>query len=272
MAEGKSEESEGFASTAVKLFDSFYNRFLLRDIVGKVLPGAMLTALVLVPEIGLNASIHGLHELTPAEIVLAAASFWLLALSIQGLSSRISNFYFYTPEPQEQNDGSHDSGSNDLGARKSSNRFQAREDKFILETEKVNNFLRSASSDEKAQYERFVIIKESCGNAFFCVMLGVFYNVVASSIKAVINIEAFKSESHLYRYTLSNPGTAMSLAILSCLVLWSMFLMFKDHVSRQTRYASIVVKASRSSRSSDSGLTEEGQQNDDATLFRERTN
>ncbi len=129
------------------LFDAFYSHFILRDVFGKIVPGAtLLVALYLAIVQPSPSPTDAIRLLTQARIptfVLLGAAGWITAFGLQRLGEFVKFLRYYGN--WIQNDKS-----------------------WYAE---LIRFAQVASPGEKAIFERFVVIKEMCGNAAVSLVL-----------------------------------------------------------------------------------------------------
>ncbi len=129
------------------LFEALYNRFILRDLFGKIVPGLILLVALYVALVRPDTSPAGVITLltslsVPMWIVLGSIG-WITAFGVQWLGERIKILRYYG-----------DWIPNDKSWY-----------------EKVVRFTQVASPAEKDLFERFVVIKETCGNTAMSLVL-----------------------------------------------------------------------------------------------------
>jgi hypothetical protein len=133
------------------IVQSLYTNFLLRDFVGKIVPGAFLAisfaTIFYEPNIILR-TLAG--RLSFVLIVLVAGFLWTITLGLQNVGETL-HIWSYFPRI-----GSHSS-----------------EASFAIATPLVQAFIHSAEQPDRLQYERFVVIKEATGNLFFSGIIAV---------------------------------------------------------------------------------------------------
>lgn len=119
------------------LFDSFYSRFVLRDLFGKIVPGMML----------LSAMVVSLTSSSSILIYIASVSFWfwsvifsvswILAFAVQALAEKYGYIRYY-PEEMDK-----------------------------IQSYDMNiQFNKISSKLDRQQVERLIVIKEACGNGY----------------------------------------------------------------------------------------------------------
>jgi hypothetical protein len=131
-----------------------YTNFVLRDIAGKIVPGAFLafslTTLFYPP----RQILELLTQRVPWHaLLLAGGLLWVVVLGLQNLVERIPYAFAYFP------DVSTATGGNEKAVN------------FQIATKVMQTFLATADPADKLQYERFVVIKEATGNLFFALLL-----------------------------------------------------------------------------------------------------
>ena len=131
-----------------KLFDALYSRLLLRDAFGKVLPGTIWLAAIVVSALGLPLAIALLEGLTTMRSLLLVGLGWVVGFAVQS-----SGKVIWPPLLRTQ--------TYPPGAFADHAEFAA----------KLVTFHRRATEHESQTLERFVIIKEAAGNVYVAVLL-----------------------------------------------------------------------------------------------------
>jgi hypothetical protein len=149
------------------VFRNLYTGFLLRDFAGKIVPGIYLFFSVTSMFHSPTNLIKEIRKEVPVfAILLVAGLAWTVTLGTQSLAEGLGIWrYFPVGSPPAQMVPSVRVGFwKDL--------FQGGdESSFDVSTAKVDLFQGGATEDEKQQYERFVVIKEACGNLFIAALL-----------------------------------------------------------------------------------------------------
>lgn len=137
------------------LFDALYDKMVLRDVFGKVVPGLALIAAVLASLLGLDVIDSLLTKMTTVLWVFVIGFSWLVGFALQNLGEvcRVLRTHPYGPDRQETRDTFHT---------------------------KWAEFHEVATSIEHVHAERLNIIKEACGNAAVSIVCG-----LASALFAV---------------------------------------------------------------------------------------
>ena len=123
----------------VTLFDAFYSKFVLRDFLAKIVPGSMLVSAI---AISLTSFPFFLNYVSLMSYWFWIAGFgiaWIATFAVQSFAEKY-NFIQYYPVME---------GLDQKG--------------FY---EKQIKFNQISSISEKQQVERFVVIKEACGNSY----------------------------------------------------------------------------------------------------------
>jgi hypothetical protein len=105
---------------------------------------------------------------------------------------------------------------------------------FMHSTRRVEGFLRRADDGQKAQYERFVVIKEACGNMFLAVLLSGPLLVVAW-VRSVGRVAVERA---------ARRPLAWLLVVGWCGLLWGLYSMHWQHVERQWHFTRQIVPVS----------------------------
>lgn len=131
------------------VFDSLYTRLILRDVVGKIVPGSALLISLYFAALpaagGFHAVIDAVRTMPASSWVIVAAMGWLTAFAIQALGGWLPTWRFlpyirYSAAPLE--------------------------DMFEYQRRHLR-FARVASDAEKLIFERATVVKEACGNAVY---------------------------------------------------------------------------------------------------------
>lgn len=125
-----------------ELVEALYSRFLLRDVFGKIVPGTILLSGLLLGVFGFAALLNVLKQLPVPTWPLLYGAAWLGGFAIQQVPHVFGISHVY-----------------DKKAYKSLSAFNQ-----ALRGFRIRN--RDNPIDQQ-QLERYIIIKESCGNAFW---------------------------------------------------------------------------------------------------------
>jgi hypothetical protein len=150
------------------IFRNLYTGFLLRDFAGKIVPGIFLLFALAAMFCRPSRLIEYVKTETPAHALMLIAGFaWVMTLGIQSVSEGVGiwNYFIEPPSSQAQAADSHKVGfvRNLLTGGSDA--------EFDRDTLRVDDFQANATEDEKQQYERFVVIKEACGNLYVAMVL-----------------------------------------------------------------------------------------------------
>lgn len=193
------------------LFTDLYTKFLLRDIVGKIVPGALLWSTVLYMFFAPKQLLAYFRRLPIAGLVIVGGFIWTVTLGFQSAAEML-RIWSYFPQV--------------AGAKTPS-------DSFAVSTLRVVEFQRCADDVQLLQYERFVVIKEACGNLFFAMLL----SVVPATFVWI--------RTH-FPIAVQNTGWKacrwMIVAALVALVFVGLHRMHLQHVERQFMYADALAK------------------------------
>jgi hypothetical protein len=131
-----------------------YTEFLLRDFAGKVVPGLFFAFSVLCLFYTPKDIMSCISQILAIIFCLA----WTFPLGMQNLAESIHlwNIHLWQYFPDA-----------DIGAQILVPASENRSETFIQDQIRIVEFQRMACPDEKNQYERFVVIKEACGNLLF---------------------------------------------------------------------------------------------------------
>lgn len=150
------------------LFDAFYNRFVLRDLFGKIIPGAIILFAISIIVIG-----------SPERILCCLISFsfwlwiilislsWISGIAVQSVGETIKWIRYF---PKWKDD--------------------KKKEKLDLDTwyDMYNEFLNKVSLPERAQHERYIVIMEVSGNGSVAFLISLFLLVSNGLIKSFLII------------------------------------------------------------------------------------
>ncbi len=125
-------------NTPTSFFEALYTHFILRDFIGKIVPGGMFLYLVWFT-VGSDPSLSFIKDVSGLVIAGLAGLCWIIALPLQQFAIFVARVLF---------------------------RVQ------FLDSATTIKFRRVATSIERAKYERFVISKEAAGNTGSAIFLG----------------------------------------------------------------------------------------------------
>jgi hypothetical protein len=150
------------------IFRNLYTGFLLRDFAGKIVPGVfLLFSLAAMFRHPARLIVYIKKEMPVHALMLVAGFAWVMTLGIQSVSEGVGiwNYFIEQPSSHAQAPESHEVGfiRNLLTG--------GNDEEFDRDTLRVDDFQANATEDEKQQYERFVVIKEACGNLFVVMLL-----------------------------------------------------------------------------------------------------
>jgi Trk-type K+ transport system membrane component len=229
------------------VFRNLYTGFLLRDFAGKIVPGVYLlfsiTSMFRAP-VSLVKEIR--KEVPVFAVILMAGLAWTTTLGTQSLAEALGIWKYFP------------AGSASAQPKSSPhigfwvNLFQGDDEtNFEANTAKVDLFQIGATEDEKQQYERFVVVKEACGNLFIAGLLSLPAWLVVifserNSDGATVRNEGNprRPRSHLMVRikTLSRGGIGF---VYFAVIMIGLHRMNLQHVGRQMRFTEIVIENRR---------------------------
>lgn len=207
------------------LFDAFYSRFVLRDLFAKILPGLMLILAVVTPL--LPCPFNVISEVPVALWVIVFSIAWVTGFAIQSLGEACGFIRLCPFETSEKltklpfdkilldhttNKIRYDSDKQLLifkGVMSEGEKTQllklptdksykkaitALSQKSLFTDEKerfkyVMKLHNTASLAEKRQYERFIVIKEACGNSYVALLLSL-VSLMAYAAHGILELPA----------------------------------------------------------------------------------
>lgn len=144
-----------------QLFSDLYNKFLLRDFVGKIVPGGVLLfSLASMYCRPVRVALY-LKRASVVQVAFVTGFIWILTLGMQSLSE-YGGLWSYFPQISQG------AAPEDQYCEKLVDKSEV---EFCKRAMRVAIFMRGASESEQIQYERYVAIKEACGNLFAALIL-----------------------------------------------------------------------------------------------------
>jgi hypothetical protein len=185
-----------------QLFLDLYQRFLLRDFAGKIIPGAVLLFSVCSMFLEPRDLMIRLSKTRWPLLALLGGLAWTITLGTQSIADFVGAWAYFP-------------GGNS-------------EAQFQEHTIRVEQFLATATDGQKLQYERFVVIKEACGNLFVAGVLS-----VVPWIYFCLN----RFSGSFVSWKRNRVVAGSILVALLALVLSGLYRMHWQHVERQWSFA-----------------------------------
>jgi hypothetical protein len=175
-------------SETAPIVDALYSRFLLRDVFGKIVPGALLlfTAVHAILYRDPNFSLKTLQGIPVFIWLILLGACWIIGFAIQSFAE-FFNLIFYYPHPERHRDLS------DPQKRLYTAETAPSSDKEFLET--LGHFreeMDKNGNQQIQQHERLVVIMEACGNGYVCLGIAALFHMIAMA-----NIEYQQSSGFL---------------------------------------------------------------------------
>jgi hypothetical protein len=202
------------------LFDAFYDRLVLRDFFGKIVPGLVFLGTVWVSfasnETEPASFITNLAELSALGWIAIFGAAWITAFALQAFGESFPAtdrtkrlILYYSPELFDDDEAWY---------------------KFFVD------FRKKATPDERVQCERFVVIKEACGNGYVSLGVSVLFAVAIYAFRLFFADDPESGEVSERKY-LWLPVLLIALFLVSYLG-----KMHRSHVDRQCKYMKVVVE------------------------------
>lgn len=213
------------------VFRNLYTGFLLRDFAGKIVPGCYLLFSICILFQEPKKLFQFLTKDLPAFTLIFLAGFsWIVTLGTQSLAEGLGIWRYFPDEVKTTAPASPRIGFwRNLLTRGDDSSF----DKDTLQ---IDAFQSKATEDEKQQYERFVVIKEACGNLFVAGLLSLpawLYRLVTSRNEP-LRKKAWMASS-IWGYL---PSARITLGLVyGLLVMVGLHRMHAQHVHRQFQFA-----------------------------------
>ena len=201
MANGTSKTAN--ESWQTNLFYAFYFSFILRDVFGKIVPGMILIISIVLT---FNPTLEIFNKVLTMSLWPWIGIFgvgWLSGFVVQGIGEIISlgplKFYRYH-------------------TREYSN------PEFLVTKFK---FEQKATMEQKLQYQRFVVIKEACGNGYLALFLSILIWSIGKFVPDKLTIFSINF-NHLFIFTM------VAVAIISLFFMHHQYVKRQDHQLKET--------------------------------------
>jgi hypothetical protein len=219
------------------IFRNLYTGFLLRDFAGKIVPGMVL----LFSLVALFREPGDLYEdarkEVPLFLILLLADFcWITTLGIQSLAEGIGIWQYFSPSSAPVAP----SGSIKAAPKPPFWKdliLPAPDPTFDKDTLEVDEFQSKATEDEKQQYERFVVIKEACGNLFVALVLSTPAWMVRFARRKGTQLVRMSKPLPWLGWNPLPAGRTIVCAIYFALLLVGLHRMHLQHGYRQIKFA-----------------------------------
>lgn len=226
------------------VFRNLYTGFLLRDFAGKIVPGIYLLFSITSMFRGPASLVKEIRKEVPVfAVILLAGLAWTVTLGTQSLAEALGIWKYFPvgPASAQVKPSAHIGFWVDL--------FQGGDEtNFDANTAKVDLFQIGATEDEKQQYERFVVVKEACGNLFIAGLLSLPAWLIVIFSKRNADGGTVRSEGNPRRTggqwmvrikTFSRSGIGF---VYFALIMIGLHRMNLQHVGRQMRFTEIVMQ------------------------------
>ena len=205
-------------------FSSFYSKFVLRDLCGKVVPGSIVLFALVSSVVWQEPT--AVFDIPVAGWVIIYGLAWIAGFAVQALGEKTGGIRYYPkilerkawedllPVDLSSIEMSKPGGNKDFGQRNWLGFY--------------NCFHGIASDAATQQRERFVVIKEGCGNSFMA--------LIVLEIMIVLDV--------VLRWEMSWDTLRPHLAsgVLLCVLTYFLFVMHRLHVNRQFLHMLTVLK------------------------------
>lgn len=219
------------------IFRNLYTGFLLRDFAGKIVPGVLLLFSICSMYREPKRLFQFLTKDVPTfTLIFIGGLAWTVTLGTQSLGEGLGIWRYFpvalsTPA----------TGLSQPGFWR--NLFIIGDDRtFDSDTLRIVEFQEKASEEEKQQYERFVVIKEACGNLFVT-------GLCSAPAWFFVFLRQFSVTSHNQKplgkfNTVQTAGFVLG-GLYVLLIMIGLHRMHAQHVHRQFQYANDLAEIHR---------------------------
>ena len=136
-------------------FDSFYDRFVLRDFFGKVIPGSILLFSVTLSLSSFPVVLFYLNNLNIYLWIFLVGVGWITGFTIQSFGDRLKLVRYFSGDIKQENERKHN--------------YKTQQDFYDSEP----------SAPIRQTYERLIVIKEACGNSYVSLIISLIIFIIA---------------------------------------------------------------------------------------------
>ena len=155
-------EQAPFKAAAENIVDAIYSRFLLRDMVGKVVPGSILLLTIIGSYLEKDDVFKLLEKIGFFAALMLFSLAWVTAFSIQSFGEHLGLIRYF-PKKGEENAG---------------------DDRFNRYYQKIILFNKNATPLERMERERLLVIRESCGNTYVALVFSFIIYVLSYAVSS----------------------------------------------------------------------------------------
>lgn len=204
-----------------QLFDAFYNKFLLIDVFGKMIPGAFFIAMVFLAICpNSSAAVEYLREIDTVKYVLFFGFSWIIMFALQRLGEKTGLIWYYV-----QDDNGLKVNPDDIRVIPDANSAEARSTLafYYQRANRVATAPDDTCRSYKSNERRHAVIAEATGNMAVSIL---------ASLLVVLIIIGGNVSSILSEWAADNAKRAI---FLSCVVLIIAAFLFWMHCTAVRR-------------------------------------
>lgn len=201
------------------LIGDFYERLLMRDILGKIIPGMCVLIAVVIASLGLDRGIAQVKEVTLPLIFFGIGMSWIIAFALQYIGEKVK-LLKQCPKEKSNQDQTQEAYEKKTVDKK--------RDEFYLKLEK---FHEKCNPWQKLHAERLLVIKEACGNGGIALIIAGFLFIMRRVLNGVSILQCINGDG-FYWY-----GGIALLCVGIVLI-----LMHRKHVDRHGIFVNNVIK------------------------------
>ncbi|MCJ7570791.1 MAG: hypothetical protein MUO82_02795 [Candidatus Thermoplasmatota archaeon] len=211
------------------LFDSFYKRFVLLDLFGKITPGAIFLLTVAITVFNpkeFSVFVNYLKEIFIWIIFISIS--WLIGFAIQGFGEQLKFIRYYPKAVDFKKDFNWVKEIKKLFPE-----LENEEDILEMDDKKWHKiyilFRNIATPSQQENVSRLVVIKEACGNG---------YLAIAFSYLLLLGNIVYPNDSIFSNFVKDNGNFFIMLSILIIVFVIFLYLMHRSQRNKQWSYMS----------------------------------
>lgn len=194
MAVGSGSEPPARGTDLKGLFDAFYERFILRDFFGKIIPGFIILSAIGGSLTSQKEVLNVLGDISFGGWLIAIGFAWILGFAVQGFGD-ITRWIIYYPQPEDRIPRPiRWIARREIRDVQRGRVFRSDREWYDFNNDFSRNIRnRPEATSVRQQVERFVVIKEACGNSYVAISLSLSIVVLYAIIMSLVRLYKFGS-------------------------------------------------------------------------------